>query len=96
MAYLTDDYIQHNPYVPTGRKGFIDGLTGWFSSVDVKFSIVRAVAEDDLVVLHVKLVSGEQTKSVMDIFCVENGKIVEHWDVSQEVPEQMAHDNGMF
>lgn len=96
MTYLTDGYIQHNPYVPTGRQGFIDGLSGWFSSVEVDFSIVRAVAEGDLVILHVKQVSGETTKSVMDIFRVENGKIAEHWDVSQDVPEEMAHGNGMF
>ncbi|KAB7613291.1 polyketide cyclase [Amylibacter sp. SFDW26] len=96
MAYLSEGYIQHNPNVPTGRQGLIDGLSGWFAAVDVEMSIVRAIAEDDFVVLHVKQVSGGKTKAVIDIFRVESGKIVEHWDVSQEVPEQMAHDNGMF
>ncbi|MGH1543891.1 MAG: nuclear transport factor 2 family protein [Arenicella sp.] len=96
MKYLTEDYIQHNPYVATGRQGFITGLTGWFSAVDVKFEIIRAIAEDDHVVLHIKQTSDGKTKSLVDIFRVENGKIAEHWDVVQDVPEKMAHENGMF
>lgn len=96
MAYLTEGYIQHNPYVATGRQGFVEGLTGWFSSVDVEFSIVRAIADGDLVALHVKQIADGKTRAVMDIFRVEDGKIAEHWDVSQEVPKEMAHDNGMF
>lgn len=96
MEYLTEDYIQHNPNVPTGRDGFINGLSGWFSAVDVDFSIVRVMAEDDLVALHVKQVIGDKTSAIVDIFRVEDGKITEHWDVVQRVPAEMAHDNGMF
>ncbi len=96
MTYLTEDYIQHNPYVPTGRKGFIEALSSWFSAVDVDFSIVRAIAEKDHVVLHVKQVIDGKETAIIDIFRVEEGKIVEHWDVSQAVPDEIAHDNGMF
>ena len=56
------------------------------------------VAEDDHVVLHVHAVRepGTRGNAIIDIFRLENGKIVEHWDVSQPVPEQAANDNGMF
>jgi predicted SnoaL-like aldol condensation-catalyzing enzyme len=37
-----------------------------------------------------------KTQAFYDLFPIENGKIVEHWDIIQEVPAIMTHDNGMF
>ena len=96
MQYLSEDYIQHNPYVATGRQGFIDSLTGWLSSVDVSFEIVRVISENDYVVLHVRQTNNSKIASLIDILRIENGKIAEHWDVIQDVPQQMAQDSGMF
>jgi predicted SnoaL-like aldol condensation-catalyzing enzyme len=92
-------YIQHNPNVPNGP----DGLKRLVTLLKEKFpnsksTIKRAIAEGDLVVLHVHSVRepGERGRAIVDIFRVENGKIVEHWDVIQDVPEKAANDNTMF
>ena len=64
----------------------------------MRFDFKRFVAEGDLVVVHSHLVRkpGDRGMAVMDIFRLENGKIVEHWDVLQEVPESPANNNTMF
>jgi predicted SnoaL-like aldol condensation-catalyzing enzyme len=92
-------YIQHNPLVPNGP----DGLKGLVALLKEKFpnsrsEIKRAIAEGDLVVLHVHAVRepGQRGRAIVDIFRLENGKIVEHWDVIQDVPEKAANDNTMF
>lgn len=99
--YLSENYIQHNPYVPTGKQGFIDGLGAWLASVPAtqKWNIKKVISDGNLVVLHIHMVdeaSGELGTALVDIFRVKRGKIVEHWDVSQAIPDWMAHDNGMF
>ena len=60
--------------------------------------IKRAWAEGDYVILHVHSVRepGQRGRAIVDIFRLENGKIVEHWDVIQDVPEKSANDNTMF
>ena len=92
-------YIQHNPLVPDGP----DGLKRLVTLLKEKFpnsksEIKRAVAEGDLVVLHVHSTRapGERGRAIVDIFRLENGKIVEHWDVIQDVPETAANSNTMF
>jgi hypothetical protein len=62
------------------------------------FDFRRFIAEGDLVVVHSHLVREPQDRgmAVMDIFRIENKKIVEHWDVLQEIPESPANNNTMF
>lgn len=59
---------------------------------------MRSAADGDLVWLHVHSTNGEadRGRAVIDIFRVEDGKIVEHWDVIQGVPAESANDNTMF
>jgi len=97
--YIGDQYIQHNPYVPNGAVAFYRYFEGYFqehpkSRVEIK----RVIADGDLVVLHLHSQKGDQDRgrAIVDIFRVENGKIVEHWDVIQDVPERSANDNTMF
>lgn len=99
--YLTEDYIQHNPYVATGRQGFIDALGPWLSSQpDTRYEIKRVITSGDLVMLHIHsytVGSGEPGGAGIDIFRVDaEGKIAEHWDIWQSIPATMAHENGMF
>ena len=97
--YLGSKYIQHNPVAadgPEGLKGFLGFLREKFPQA--KSEIKRVFAEGDYVILHVHAVRapGERGSAIVDIFRLENGKVVEHWDVIQPIPEKAANDNGMF
>ncbi|MEW4371528.1 nuclear transport factor 2 family protein [Paenibacillus kandeliae] len=96
--YVAEDYIQHNPTVPTGRKPLESFIPILKQNPDNQAKIVRVIAEGDIVALHVHSTANKQDRgsAVIDIFRVANGKIVEHWDVVQQVPEQSANNNTMF
>jgi len=97
--YLGSQYKQHNPTAPDGPEGlkaFIEFLKARFPNQHGE--IKQVVAEGDLVVLHVRSTRGDNTpgRAIVDIFRVEHGKVVEHWDVIQDIPEKAANSNGMF
>jgi predicted SnoaL-like aldol condensation-catalyzing enzyme len=97
--YLGPKYIQHNPNAadgPDGLKAFLAFLKEKFPNA--KSTIKRAFAEGDYVILHVHAVRepGTRGNAIVDIFRIENGKVVEHWDVIQPVPEKAMNPNGMF
>ena len=97
--YLGPRYTQHNPGAadgPEGLKGFIAFLKDKFPGNHSE--IKRIFADGDYVIVHVHAVRepGTRGRAIVDIFRLENGKIVEHWDVAQDIPEKMPHNNGMF
>jgi predicted SnoaL-like aldol condensation-catalyzing enzyme len=97
--YMGSYYRQHNPNAGDGAEpfiGFVKWITGANAALRVEFK--RLIAEGDLVVVHSHNipVPGTRGKAVIDIFRLENGKIVEHWDVLQEVPETAKNENTMF
>ncbi|MEQ8325489.1 MAG: nuclear transport factor 2 family protein [Vicingaceae bacterium] len=97
--FVGDTYIQHNPDVKDGPDGFIeyfDRMNEEYPKKSIDF--LRAVAQENLVALHTHQTWPENDQYVtMDFFRFdENGKICEHWDALQQVPEKMAHENGMF
>jgi predicted SnoaL-like aldol condensation-catalyzing enzyme len=98
-AFLGPVYKQHNPTAhdgPEGLKGFIDFLKARFPKQ--KGEIKQVIAEGDKVVLHVHSTRGDGTpgRAIVDIFRVEKGKVVEHWDVIQDIPAKAENSNGMF
>ncbi len=97
--YFGPKYIQHNPGAPDGIEGFkvfVNFLREKFPNSHSE--IKRSFADGDYVILHVHAVRepGTRGRAIVDIFRLENGKIVEHWDVAQDIPEKMPHNNGMF
>lgn len=97
--YVGDEYIQHNPLVDNGPQPFIDYFNRMAEEYpDKSIEFVRAVAEGDLVALHTHQTwpSGDEYVT-MDFFRFdERGKIVEHWDAIQEIPEQTNNGNTMY
>ena len=98
-AVIVDSYKQHNPMVPDGKKPFVDYFTGHFKeNPQSKARIVRSATDGDLVYLHIHSTEkdGDRGRAIVDIFRVTDGKITEHWDVIQPVPETAANNNTMF
>ena len=97
--YAGQDYIQHNPHVASGKQGFIDYFERMAADYPGKHvEVKRAFAEGSHVILHCHQIwPGGLEYAGIDIFRLDDaGKIVEHWDVLQELPETSANANGMF
>ncbi len=96
--FVADEYLQHNPQVPNGRVPLESFLTGFFKEVpDAGFTVVRLIAEDDLVVAHClfKLNALDRGTAVVDVYRIKDGRLVEHWDVKEPVPESTVNGNSM-
>lgn len=99
IAYLGSRYTQHNPNAEDGPEGFRKFIAFLKAKFPQSHSEIKQVFTDgDYVILHVHAVRepGTRGNAIIDIFKLENGKIVEHWDAVQPIPEKSANSNGMF
>lgn len=97
--YIGTNYRQHNPDAPDGPQGVIKYASAYIKANPYLYlEFKRIIAEADLVVVHSHLKANptDRGNAVVDIFRVEDGKLVEHWDVIQPVSAHPANGNGMF
>jgi len=94
---VVDDYIQHNPLVPDGKDAAVRLLTGLFGNPEATFEVQRVLIDGDHAAIHVRAaIPGRPVSAVVDIFRLADGKIVEHWDAIQPVPDESANPHPMF
>lgn len=96
--HVSENYIQHNPNAQNGWEDAIVLIEQFAATPGFHPSVKRMVAEGDLVAVHMHIAFADAAAglAVMDMFRLADGKIVEHWDVIQEVPPQTASGNSMF
>lgn len=97
--YVGAEYIQHDPQSPDGAAAFIQMATGFAGQFpQLNIDIKRVIAEGDLVAAHVLITMAPENPGMagVEIYRLDDGKIVEHWNVLQPVPKQAANDNTMF
>ena len=99
QKYLSPQYIQHNPQAPDGAEAFIGFVNAYSAQYpELSIQIKRVVGDGDIVVTHglIKTSAEDPGTVAADFFRLDNGKIVEHWDVLQPFPETSANDHPMF
>jgi len=97
--FIHPDYIQHSTNAAGGREGlreFFKDRAARFAEVEM--SIKASFADGDCTIFHIHTVRhpGDPGMSIIDIFRMEDGLVREHWEVLQEIPEALPHDNGIF
>lgn len=93
---LTNDYIQHNPSVKSGKAGFLE-MISFLKQLPKPDNptkpFIRAICEDNYVVLHFEVEFAGQKKTVLDLYRLDNGLIAEHWDAIKDSSPSTTNGN---
>lgn len=96
---LGPDYTQHNPAIEDGKAGLIKFFEAfWQKYPRTEYRIKRILAENDLVAIHYHWVvqPGVFERAIVDIFRIEDDRLVEHWDVVQPIPQTSVNPHPLF
>ena len=94
----TEQYDQHNPMVKDGLNGLVEAIQ-YLSSQNNMFKyykVHKLLGEGNFVLAQVEGEWNQKPHVFYDLFRVENGKVVEHWDIVNEIPAELPHSNGIF
>jgi predicted SnoaL-like aldol condensation-catalyzing enzyme len=98
-AFIAEDYVQHSTAASGGREG----LRAFFRDrgdrfPDVRMAIKASFADGNFTIFHIHTIrhAGDPGMNIVDIFRLEDGMVKEHWEVVQEIPAILPHDNGIF
>lgn len=97
--YVHKNYIQHNPDTKDGREATIISIENFYrDNPDCQVDVKRILVDGDIGVTHshIRRNASDPGLSVADFHRVENGLIVEHWDVLQPVPTNAIAAQPMF
>jgi len=98
--FIAETYIQHSTAASGGREGlraFLDDRREGFPEVDIR--IKARFADGDFTIFHIHTVRrpGDPGMNIVDIFRhLPDGRVEEHWEVLQEIPAVLPHENGIF
>ncbi|MFD1145083.1 nuclear transport factor 2 family protein [Larkinella insperata] len=96
---IADEYIQHSSAVPPGKAGLMEALR-YLSQMPKPATsakpFMRLLAEGQYVVTNTSVKLGDKTKAVVDLFRLDNGQVVEHWDAIEDQPETTRNGNPMM
>ena len=97
--FMGANYRQHSPYATDGHEG-LAAFVKYFREnfPNHRYEVKKVLADGDMVVLHLHGMGGMNPhgEQVVDFFRVKDGKVVEHWDVIQPIPEKSENPNGVF
>ena len=97
-AYISPDFIQHNPTTPDGQEG-VKALVQMLITQGVpkqQCTFKHVVAEGDIVFLHTRYEMAGKEWRFIDIYCIADGKLAEHWDAMMAMPDVRGNNNPMF
>ncbi|MDX6738303.1 nuclear transport factor 2 family protein [Actinocorallia sp. A-T 12471] len=94
---LCEDFIEHSPGNPSGRDAFVEFIAS-APVAGARLDLRRVIADDEFVVTHYLMTppGDERGVAVVDIWKVADGKITEHWDVIQPLPDPSETPHGML
>lgn len=96
--YMSKDFIQHNPAIADGPDG-VRTLVQMLALQGVpkqQIEFKHILAEGDIVFLHSRYEMAGKEWRFVDLYRIENGKLAEHWDAMQQLPDERANNNPLF
>lgn len=92
-------FKEHSFHSSDGIEGLKNGIIYFLAKYPHSKTVIkRIIAENDYVMLHTHIILDENTSgsAVMELFRLENEKVIEHWDITEDIPDKLEHTNGVF